>query len=300
MRIVALFSLTTGAMIELAFGALQVPERTLFRKLWKCLKKGDVLLADRGFCSFAEFFLLPSRGVDCVMRKNGRRKNGSVIKRISRYDRIVEWRKSAICPKWLDRKAWDAMPEAIAVREVEVHVQNPGFRPGTILIATTLLDHRTYSENDLVELYRRRWSVELFFREIKITMGMDVLSCKTPPMVERELWMRIIAYNLIRAVMTEAAITHAVNIERISFKGTVSTIRQWAPLIAHPQLTPNARLDLERLMLYYLAKDTLPERPGRAEPRAKKRRPKNYQLLNKPRGVFKEIMHRNKYKKTLS
>jgi len=297
MRIVALFSLATGAMIDLAHGALEVHERTLLRRLWKWLAPGDVLLADRGFGGFAEFIVLARRGVDCVMRKNARRKNASVIERINKNDRIVEWLKSGPCPKWLDEKTWEEMPESISVREIEVHVQNPGFRAETIFVVTTILDHHDCSEKDLAELYLRRWKVELFLRDIKTTMGMDVLRCKTPPMVEKELWMNVIAYNLIRAVMIDAALAYGASPERISFKGTVSTIRQWAPALASPTLTPSRRLDLHALMLYYIAKDTIPHRPGRAEPRARKRRPKNYQLLNKPRGKFREIPHRNRYKK---
>jgi len=297
MRIVALFSLATGAMIGLAQDALAVHERTLMRSLWRLLEWGDVLLADRGFGGFAEFFLLARRGVDCVMRKNARRKNAGVIRRLNHNDHIVRWLKSGACPQWLDRQAWDDMPQSMAVREVKVRVDNPGFRTDTIWVVTTLLDHRAFTASDIARLYLRRWKVELFLRDIKITMRMDVLRCKTPAMVEKEMWMRVIAYNLIRALMMEAAGAYNANVERISFKGTVSTIRQWAPALAQPRLSSEERLALSSLMLYYLAKNQLPDRPGRVEPRARKRRPKNYQLLNKPRGEFKEIMHRNRYKK---
>lgn len=297
MRIVALFSLASGAMIDIAHGALNVHERTLLRRLWHWLEEGDVLLADRGFCGFAEFFLLSQKGVDCVMRKNQRRKNAFVIKRFNKNDKIVEWKKSGACPKWLDRKTWDAMPQSLAVREVVIHVQIPGFRTETVFVSTTLLDNVAYPETELCELYRRRWRAELFLRDIKITMGMDVLRCRTPQMVEKEMWMYAIAYNLIRALMVEAALTQSVGPEKISFKGTVSTIRQWAPVMAIPQLGEGEREALHRQMLYYIAHDKLLQRPGRTEPRAKKRRPKNYQLLTKPRREFREIYHRNKYKK---
>jgi hypothetical protein len=297
MRVVALFSLATGAMIDIAHGPLRLSERALLRGLWPRLEGGDVLLADRGFGGFAEFFLLSRRGVDCLMRKNARRKNAGVIKRISGNDRIVLWRKSGPCPRWLDRKSWEGMPESMAVREVTVHVQNPGFRTETIHVTTTLLDHRQYPEQEIAGLCRRRWNAELFLRDIKTTMGMDVLSCKTPEMVEKELWIHVIAYNLIRAVMAEAALKHGVDQGRISFKGVVCAIRQWAPLMAGQGLSSKERLDLYEVMLYYITKDKLPLRPGRFEPRAKKRRPKNYQLLNKPRGEFREIHHRNRYKK---
>lgn len=297
MRIVALFSLATGAMIGLAHGALTVHERTLMRSLWHLLEWGDVLLADRGFGGFAEFFLLARRGVDCVMRKNGRRKNAGVIKRLGPNDHIVRWLKSGACPQWLDPQTWNDMPQSMAVREVKVRVENPGFRTDVIWVVTTLLDHRAFAASDIAQLYLRRWKVELFLRDIKITLGMDVLRTKTPDMVEKEMWMRVIAYNLIPALMVETAKAHKVKIERLSFKGTVSTIRQWAPVLALPKLSEEERFALSSLMISYLAKNQLPDRPGRVEPRARKRRPKNYQLLNKPRGEFKELMHRNRYKK---
>jgi hypothetical protein len=297
MRIVALFSLATGVMIALAHGALAVHERTLMRRLWSLLEKGDVLLADRGFGGFADFYLLAQRGVDCVMRKNGRRKNAGVIRNINPNDRIVEWKKSGACPKWLDLETWINLPESMAVREIKVKVRNPGFRPQTIWVVTTLLDHRRYTEANLAELYLRRWRVELFLRDIKITMRMDVLRCQTPDLVEKELWMHVIAYNLIRALMVEAVAGHGVRAERISFKGTVTVVRQWAPLLAQPNLSSEQCSALSSKMLYYLAKNQVPDRPGRVEPRARKRRPKNYQLLNKPRREFREIMHRNKYRK---
>ena len=116
-------------------------------------------------------------------------------------------------------------------------------------------------------------------------------------MVEKELWMYVIAYNLIRALSAEAVLKYAREAERVSFKGAVSTLRQWAPILANHNLSPDRRLAIYDVMLYYLTRDKLPYRPGRVEPRAKKRRPKNYQVLNKPRGEFREIQHRNRYKK---
>jgi hypothetical protein len=297
MRLVGLFGLATGALIDIAYGALTVSETALMRSLWPLLAPGDVLLADRGFCSFADLFLLGKRGVDCVMRKNARRKNAAVIERLGRNDRIVEWRKSGKQPRWLDEAQWRELPESMTVREVKVNVDVPGFRTQVIWVTTTLLDHHQYPAEDLAQLYRRRWRVEIFFRDIKITMGMDVLRCKSPAMVEKELWMRVIAYNLVRALMVEAAREHDQNPERLSFKRTVAMLRQWSPLLARTGLAPRERKRIYDALLHYIAKVKVPDRPNRVEPRARKRRPKNYQLLNKPRWEFKEIMHRNKYRK---
>lgn len=300
MRLCALFSMATGAMAGLAQGSLDVHERTLYRKLWRLLKKGDVLLGDRGFCAFADFFLLSQRGVDCVMRKNGRRKNARVIRRIGKNDQIVAWEKSGICPKWLARETWLALPECISVREVKVSVPYRGFRTQTVFVVTTLLDPKQHPGSSLADLYFRRWRIELFFRDIKTTMGMDVLRCLTPKMILTELWMHVIAYNLVRAVMAEAALQQGAPLDRISFKGTLSTLRQWACIMARSTMDTRIRSDLFSHMLDCIARDKLPYRPGRTEPRARKRRPKNYQLLNKPRAQFKETPHRNRHKKPLS
>lgn len=300
MRIVALFSLSAGVMIDLAHGAFEVSEQALLRTLWPWLLPMDVLLVDRGFGGYAELMVLARRGVDCVVRKNARRKNAGVIRRIGPNDRIVLYRKSGPCPNWLAPKTWSSMPDRMAIREVTVHVDNPGFRTSIISVVTTLLDDKAYPAAAIAELYRRRWTVEVYLRDIKTSMGMDVLSCKSPAMVELELWTYVIAYNLVRAVMADAALTHEAKVGEISFMGTVSTLRQWAPMMARPGLPLEQRIAMYDLMLYYIIKDRLRPRPGRMEPRAKKRRPKNYQLLNKPRGEFREIRHRNKYKKVLS
>jgi hypothetical protein len=297
MRLVGLFSLATGALIDIAYGALTVHETTLMRTLWPLLAPGEVLLADRGFCSFSEWFLLGQKGVDCVMRKNARRKNSPLLKRLGRDDAIVQWRRVKVNPKWLDPQTLSELPETMAVREVKVNVDVPGFRTQTVWVATTLLDHRKYTASDLAELYRRRWRVEICFRDIKIAMGMDVLRCQSPAMVEKELWMRVIAYNLIRSLMVEAAREHGEDPERLSFKGTVATLRQWAPLLAQTNVEGAQRKRIYQALLQYIAQDKVPHRPNRVEPRARKRRPKNYQLLNQPRREFREIMHRNKYKK---
>lgn len=149
-------------------------------------------------------------------------------------------------------------------------------------------------------LYRRRWSVELYLRHVKTTMGMEVLTCQTPEMIQREFLVGIMAYNLIRAIMLEATLLTGAANERLSFKGTLTTIRQWAPMLEIAMASPkNYRTVIERFMLY-IAHDLIPNRPNRVEPRARKRRPKNYPLLNKPRNLYVEIPHRNRYRKAKS
>lgn len=152
------------------------------------------------------------------------------------------------------------------------------------MLVTTLLDAEAYPDSELARLYLRRWGIELFFRDIKTTLGLDVLRCESPDMVEKEIWMQALAYNLIRALMLEAALTHNVDLERLSFKGTVDTLRQWTPLFAPRMFSlKHARAELLRV----IAADQIPDRPNRSEPRVKKRRPKSYQSLTKPRHQMK-------------
>ena len=156
----------------------------------------------------------------------------------------------------------------------------PGFRTQNVVLATTLLDEKAYPDEALVGLYRRRWAVELFFRDIKTTLGMDVLRCGSPELVQKEIWMQVFGYNLVRALMLEAALTYSVPLDRLSFKGTVDTLRQWTPLFA-PAIFAFKRARKE--LLRVIAADQVPDRPNRHQPRARKRRPKAYPLLTVPR-----------------
>ena len=159
---------------------------------------------------------------------------------------------------------------------------------------TTLLDAQAYPAQEIAQLYARRWKIELWFRDIKTSMGMEVLRCQSPRMVHKELEMFLIAYNLIRALMTEAAALHDVPVDRISFKGTVDAARQYSIAIAQAR-SKKKQQTLVADLLSILARDALPNRPGRCEPRAVKRRPKPFPLLNRPRHQYKEITHRNRY-----
>jgi len=167
-------------------------------------------------------------------------------------------------------------------------------------LATTLFDQRQYPKEDLAQLFRRRWMAELYLRDIKSTMGMDILRCKTPDMVHKELIMYMIAYNLIRSLILQSSMILQVQMDRLSFKGTLAIMRQLNPPTLLLIRTRNLEECFHRAALLIIAKDIVPDRPNRQEPRARKRRPKNYQLLNKPRSQFREIPHRNKYSKTLS
>ncbi len=300
MRIVGIFSLATGVLLQVAKGPLSLAERTLFRSLWDRFEPGDVALADRGFTGYADFFYLKERGVDPVMRNHQRRNKGlTKLKQLGKNDCLVAWHKTPVhsAPKWMSKEQWEHMPDRFTVRQLTVKPNVPGFRVKSLVIVTTLLDHIAFPPSALAQLYLKRWAVEVYLRHIKTTMGMDVLRCKSPEMVNKELYMHIIAHNLVRAITLQAATAHAVNIERLSVKGTIATIRQWAPTLAQAKSNPEGYNALYQLMLHYIANDPVPCRPNRTEPRARKRRPKNYPLLTKPRAKFKEIPHRNRYKK---
>ena len=158
------------------------------------------------------------------------------------------------------------------------------------------LDPQVYPLEALAELYRRRWRLELCFRDLKTTMGMEQLRCQSPEMARKELLAYLIAHNLIRCLMAQAAARHRVDPERVSFKGSVDAVRQYSAAMAQAR-NAKQRERLHDQLLENLARDLVPDRPGRREPRAVKRRPKPYQLLNKPRGKFREIPHRNMYRK---
>lgn len=301
MRLVGVFSLATGVLLDVAKGALNIHERTLFRSLWDLFEAYDVALADRGFTGYADFYYLKERGVDPVMRNHQRRNKGvTELQRLGEKDCLVAWHKTAVHhrPNWMSKEQWRRMPGRLTVRQITVAVNVPGFRTETLVIVTTLLDPKAFPASAFAQLYRRRWAVELYLRQIKTTMGMDVLRCKTPDMIHKELHMHVIAYNLVRAVMRQAATDYAVHLERLSLKGSIAAIRQWAPALA--QADPEATADLFQRMLYYIAADPVPHRPDRTEPRARKRRPKNYPLLNQPRREYREIYHRNHYTKSKS
>lgn len=298
MRITALFCLGTGVLLRTAQDQLEVHERTLFRRLWESLQEDDVILADRGFCGFADFAELLRRGIDSVMRKHQCLKKGlSPCRKLGKNDWLVHWRRTAIRPNWLTEEQWASMPVEITVREITVNVEVPGFRTKNIVVLTTLLDHKAYPASAFAQLYRRRWAVELYLRDIKITLGMDVLSCLTPGMVLKELTMHLILYNVIRAFMLDAA-AYGPTPQRISFKGALDTIKEWTSAIS--MATGHQRTTLLKLMCRVIAADPLHKRPDRTEPRARKRRPKNYPLLTSPRRIYKEIPHRNRYTKVKS
>jgi hypothetical protein len=297
MKLVGLFSLSTGALLGHVTGNKHHGELPLFARLWDWLKPGDLLLADRGFASYVVLALLEQRSVACLFRLHQARpsdlRNGI---RLGRNDRLCVWSKPAQKPRWLPPRLWKKVPQELVVRVLRVQASVPGFRTQTMTLLTTLTDAEAFPARELALLYLRRWSIELWWRNLKTSMGMETLRCLTPAMAHKELEMYLIAYNLIRCLLVEAGAVHDRPIERFSFKGAADALRQFTPLVAQARAGKRRRA-LIRKLLAALAGDLVPDRPGRREPRALKRRPKPYPLLTNPRHQFVEIPHRNAYRK---
>jgi hypothetical protein len=283
-RLVVVLSLACGAVLAVAVGRSKGPhssEPMLFHGLHAHLERDDVILADRFYCSYWEVALLRSRGIDTVMRLHQRRQvdfRGG--RRVGREDHVVSWTKPKR-PAWLDEATYAGLPATMAIRVLRVCVPQRGFRTRVILVATTLLESQVYSKEDLVGLYRARWHAELDLRSIKQTMQMDVLRCKTPAMVRKEIWGHLLVYNLLRAVMAQAALAHGVVPRQVSLQGTRQTLAAFHSLLA--QMPSTARESVVSIVLSAIASHRVGTRPDRYEPRACKRRPKPYPLLRVPR-----------------
>jgi DDE family transposase len=301
LKLVGLFSLATGALLHAVYGPLRTHDVQLLRQLWNSLTQGDVLLADRGFCSFGCLAMLQQAGVDSLMRLHQRRsvdfRHGQ---RLGKDDQLVVWTKPSRCPCMLSPEQFALLPDTLTVRQFRVKPTVKGFRTQSLVLVTTLLDTATYPAEALAGLYFQRWGVELHFRELKTLLRLDVLRCRSPQMVHKELLMHLIAYNLVRAVMQQAARCYQVDLSRISFKGTLDTVQPFAAVLQACNASPRQQAALIKEMLRLIASDPVPWRPGRAEPRAKKRRPKNYQLLTKPRKSMVLTQHRCRHKVPLT
>jgi len=292
-RIAAVFSLACGAVLQLGicrYAGKGQSELGMLRALWDLFRPGDVVLADRLMCAWTEMVLLKSRGVDAVTRLSKRRADFRRGNRLGKGDHIVQWPKPRK-PRSIDQAAYDALPDFLVVRECRVQVEQPGFRIQTLIIATTLLDAAEFTTGDLAQLYRARWNAELDLRSLKQTLQMDVLRCKTPELVRKELWTHILAYNLIRTVIAQAASKHGIDPRTISFKGALQTLEAFQPVIAlRGQHDAAFRRELYQQLLDAVASHRVGDRPDRYEPRRKKRRPKPYDRLMKPRHEAKREM----------
>jgi hypothetical protein len=293
-RLLGLFHAGTGLLMKLVVAPLCTHDLTHVQKGHPTLAPGDVLVADRGLCSYAHLALLVQAGLYAVLRVGARQivdftpgrpfvkpsvRRTPAIKGIPRsrwlqalgvHDQLVMWLKPKTCPSWLTRETLADLPDSLVLREVRYRLGTSGFRTREITLVTTLLDAETYGVSDLAELYRQRWQVETALLHLKTAMQMDVLHCQTVPGVLKELTVFAIVYNLVRLVMCQSATLQHLSIERISFIDALRWLRALGTEVPLGALIVN------------------PIRPHRMEPRVKKRWPKPFPLMITPRQALRQ------------
>jgi hypothetical protein len=290
-RLVVVFSLAVGTVVDAAVGPFagkRTGEPALFRSLHERLQPGEVVLADRYYCSYFEIALRQQRGVDVVMRLHQRRpvdfRKG---RRLGKEDHLIVWHKPKR-PAWLDEATYAQLPATLELREVRQRGTRPGFRTQTVVAVTTLKDPRAVTRTDLTGLYRLRWHGELDLRSLKQVMQMSILRSKDPVMVRKELWAHLLAYNLIRTVMAQAALQHELEPRQLSFKGALQTLLAFAP---HVQVASVEELPrLAEQITAAIVRHQVGDRPDRYEPRARKRRYDNFKQLQRPRAEAKALL----------
>jgi len=297
-KLLGLLDLASGMIVQLSMMCLGVQEMSQVPGLCAALKPGDVLLADRGFCSFWNLAKLAESSIFSVFRMHqkqivdftpsrphqGRGKRAKrglptsrYVRRLGYQDQLVEWVKPAKI-SWLSAAEYALMPQTLLVRELRYHIVVPGRRTRVVTIATTLLDPMRYPKREIVRLYGLRWEIETNFRHLKTTMNMDQLKCQTAEGVLKELIIFVLVYNLIRIAMLRAARTRGVNVNRLSFADTLAWVR-YGDISACPIPIVN------------------PLRPGRLEPRVIKRQKKEFPYMTSPRADLKAQL-RAKHKDT--
>ena len=295
-HLLLLFNARTGLAIDAITAPLRTHEMSIASGTHDQMARGDLALGDDSFGSYAHLALLQSRGIHglfpahhirivdftpgraCIeprkVAKSPEEAKGLPrsrwVKSLGETDQIVEWFKPANRPAWMSVAQWKQIPNTLMVRETRRTVERPGFRPVTLTIVTTLLDPKSYPADELFPLRMRRWDVETDIRHLKTTMGMEILHCQTVEGVQKELWIFLLIYNLVRAVMVAAAKRQKVPVSRISFASALHWMR-CAQIGDH----------LPRLAV-------VPHRPNRIEPRVIKRRPKPYDLMIRPRKTLIE------------
>ena len=290
LRFVVLLSLATGTVLECAIGACRgkkTGEQSLFRQMGNSLKSGDILLGDRLYDCYRDIVVLKSRGIDVVFgKKQSRKCDFRSGRKLGPGDHVVTWNKPRYdSSRYASRAEWEALPAEIEMREVRVTVRRRGHRTRTVTVVTTLLDAEQYSAKDLTDLFAQRWHCELDLRSIKRELGMRHLSSRSPQMARKDLWLHLLAYNLIRVRMAQAASVHGQTPRRLSFTTATKLIHNFAPHLT--AATPIKHARLERELLAAIGSSTVDHRPGRQEPRAVKKREQKYSYLTKPRPKHK-------------
>lgn len=294
-RLLAVFCWNTGAWLELAVDSLHVGELALLRRVLHTFQSNDVVLGDRLYGNYTDLALLQARGVHAACRVNrARRIDLRGGRRLGRHDRLMTWRRPAGTRRSQVSEGLHELPETLTVRIVRItSVCRRAWRRRRIDLVTTLLDPAAYPPEALSELYRQRWLAELSLRSLKTTLGMDVLRCKSPEMVRKELVIFQIVYNLIRTLMRQAARIHQADPQQLSFAGTrqrlLAGLPRWTAARGH-----RAQMRFLEQLLIDIAQDPLPQRTDRHEPRAIRRRRKSFPYLVHPRHIARKTAHYDK------
>lgn len=288
MRVCVVLSLATAMVLDAAFAKYEgkeTGESALLRQMFSAFDPGDIAVFDRYCCSYMMLALFQSHGVHVCTRINAQRvvdfRKG---KKLGSYDRLVTWQRPQR-PAWMSEEQYATIPETMELRMLRYSLACKGRRSKSITVITTLVDHVAYPKEEVAELYGHRWNVELDIRHIKQTLNVDHFRCKSPEMVEREFWTTMLAYNLIRKTMCEAATFGGVLPRRLSFTRCCAhllELRLWQTEIASGVM----------ILLKYLADLSIPDRPGRFEPRVLKRRRHRYPLMKIPRKKLKQLQSR--------
>lgn len=286
MRVVAFFCLISGAILSTRTGNFYTSELRLLRQLLTQLAKNDIVVGDRGFGSFVVVYLLQAVGVDFIGRSSRKVDGRKRVRRLGPKDWLVNWRRgnpSAV----MSEAEWALVPHFLTVRIVRGSLWRQGFRVRQVTVVTTLLDCQLYPAGQILEAYAQRWRLELCFDDLKTTLGMEMLSCQSPELIDKELQLHLIAHNLIRLVAAQAACAHRTSIHSISFKGTLDALRQFCCAIGQAR-HPRLRRKLWEDLLHTLIADSVPPRPGRRQPRAVKRQKNKYPRLDCARHQFRD------------
>jgi len=282
--------LGTGALLNAAIGPCKgkgSDEQTLLRSILDTLNSDDILMGDAFYATYFLLCALQEKNIDGVFEQHGSRKlktDFSLGQRLGERDHLISLKKPKK-PDWMSQETYEQAPDSLLVREL---------RTGGKILVTTLLNHKKVSKTDLKMFYRERWNIEVDLRNIKTTLGMEIVSCRTPEMVEKEIWVYLLAYNLIRLLMAQAALLSNIPARQLSFKHTLQLWITWL------QIGSGYYNDKQLTKLFLLiAQQKVGKRPGRIEPRAVKRRPKPFKLLTKPRALAREEVRKNGHPKKL-
>jgi hypothetical protein len=295
-RVVAILSLATGCVMDLALGPYagkQTGEPALLRELFGRLGAEDIVVADRYYCSFMMIALLLAQGTQVCVRKHQRRHSDFRRgRRLGKYDHLIVWTRPAR-PEWMDEATYQKIPETLKLREIRYSVVEPGRRTRSIDVITTLTDAEQYTREEIAQLYGFRWHAELDIRAVKSNLNLVHVRCKSPEMVRREFWATLLAYNLIRTTGAAAALLHGKQPRQISFTATCQyVLASWTSLSCG-LIQASQQLHHYLTMLRQIATREVANRPGRIEPRVLKRRKHGYPLMQKPRETLLAELHKH-------